>query len=98
MSTDLNPKQRRAARRVRQALSYVGEPERRVILVALKEWFEAAMAPMLADLEWRIAKEDALALAMEERLGHEPQDGEEITPSDEQRAEQILEMYPRIDT
>ena len=91
MSTNLNPEQRKAVRRVRQALAYVGEPERRVILAALKELFDAAMAPMRADVEQRNATVSALTLALEERLGHEPSDDELITPEDEQRAEQILD-------
>ncbi len=52
MSTnDLTPKQRAAVRRMRQALALVPEPERRMILAALKEFWQAAMAPMLADVE-----------------------------------------------
>jgi hypothetical protein len=98
MSTSLTPKQRKAVKRVRQALSYVSEPERSLLVAALKEFFAAATAPVLADLEWRIAKEDAMELALEERLGHAPEEGEPITPLDEKRAQEILEMYPRVDT
>ena len=112
MPTDnLTPEQRKAVRRVRQALKLVPEPERRVIMAALKElWqvtaplfadieaFQTAMAPVLAHIEHRIAKEYAVRLALEERLGHEPEDGETITAADEQRAEVIVKMYPPCDT
>jgi hypothetical protein len=98
MSINLTPKHRAVVRRARLALSLLGEPERRFFIAAMKELWEMTTAPVLADIEWRIAKEVALALALEERLGHEPSDGEAITPSDEKRAEEILEMYPAVDT
>jgi hypothetical protein len=88
-------KQRELVRRMRKALSPLPEPERRELVIAMREMWHEAMAPVLADLEQRIAKEHAIALALGERLGHEPEDGETITATDEQRAEEILAMYPR---
>jgi hypothetical protein len=101
---NFTPEQRKAVRRLLQALALVAKPERRVIIVALKEvWqitiapfladfqqWQIAMAPVLADIERRMAKEDAVRLALEERLGHEPEEGETITYQDELRAKQIF--------
>ena len=39
-----------------------------------------------------------MSLAINERLGHEPEDDEQITPSDQIRAAEIIAMYPRGDT
>jgi hypothetical protein len=38
----------------------------------------------------QIAKENALWLAVEERIGREPEDGTPITPADDFRAQEIL--------
>jgi hypothetical protein len=76
----------------------LAEPERRVFITALKEFLQVAMEPMRAGIERQEAEVWAISLAQEERLGHEPSGDEVITTLDEQRAEQILEMYPRTDT
>ena len=86
----LNPQQRELARRMRRALAPLPEPVRREAVIAMREMWHKATVPILADLERRTAKEHAVALALEERLGHEPEDGEPITDADEQRAEQIF--------
>lgn len=95
MSTDLTPKQRKAVRVMRQAMDLLPEPEQTLIRTALKELWQAVLAPMY---EQHNAKVSAMSLAIQERLGHEPQDDELITPSDQHRAQEILEMYPRADT
>lgn len=100
-----SPEHRALARRARRLLAMLPDPERRVLIATLKEMTQMAMAPLLADIQAlqklieRLTAEDhAVRLALEERLGREPEDGETITAADEQRAEQILEMYPRGDT
>jgi hypothetical protein len=71
------------------------EPERRVLMAAMRELWQLARGPMFAEQERREAKLAALCLAIEERLGHEPTGDEVITTLDERRAEEILAMYPR---
>jgi hypothetical protein len=56
---------------------------------------QQALEAVQADINRRTAKEHAIALALQERLGHPPEDGETITAADVQRAEEILAMYPR---
>jgi hypothetical protein len=56
---------------------------------------QQALEAVQADINQRTAKQHAIELAMEERLGHPPEDGEVITAADVQRAEELLAMYPR---
>jgi hypothetical protein len=101
MSTsNLTPEQRAAIKRMRKVLAHLlPEPERRLLVGALKEFIEeVALVPMRAEMERRNAEAYAISLAVEERIGHEPSGDELITPLDEKRAEEILEMYPRGDT
>jgi hypothetical protein len=98
VSINLTPKQRAVIKRTRKAIALLPEPERSILVAALKEFFQMALATMLADIERKYAELSAISLALEERLGHEPFDGEVITPSDERRAQEILEMYPKVDT
>ena len=95
LTRNLNPVQRQAVRRMRQALALLPEPERRMILDALREFWQTAAGPLLACLERHTALEFALALAQEERLGHEPEEGEPVTPLDDVRAQEILALYPK---
>jgi hypothetical protein len=103
MSTNnLLAEQRVLRRRARRLLAMLPDPERRVLVATLREMTQLTMAPLLADIqklqiaiEHLTAEDDAVRLALEERLGHEPEDGEPITPLDEWRAQEILAMYPK---
>jgi hypothetical protein len=87
----LNPDQRELARRMRKALAPLREPERRQLLIAMRQMWNEAVTPVLAELERRMAKESALSLAIEERIGHEPEGDEVIiTDQDELRAKEIV--------
>jgi hypothetical protein len=86
----LNPDQRELARRMRKALAPLPEPERRQLVIAMRQMWNEAMAPVLAELELRTVQACALSLAIEERIGHEPEDDEVITDQDELRAKEIV--------
>jgi hypothetical protein len=55
---------------------------------------QQALEAVKADINQRTAKQHAIELAMAERLGHPPEDGETITAADVKRAEEILALYP----
>jgi hypothetical protein len=102
LSTNLTPEQRVLRRRARRLLAMLPDPERRALIAILREMTQLTMAPLLADIqklqiaiEHLTAEDDAVRLALEERLGHEPDDGEEIQLSDELRAAEILRLYPK---
>jgi hypothetical protein len=94
----LDSQQRELVRRMRKALAPLPEPARRELVTLMREMWQKVTSPLLVDLERRRVYEEAVALALEERLGHEPEEGEPITHADELRAEQILaDCWGRFD-
>ena len=95
MPTEPQPQQREAVRRMRKALAQIPEPERRMILAALQELWQDGGGLRCSLTSNATALEYALLLAQEERLGHQPEEGEPVQPSDESRALEILALYPK---
>jgi hypothetical protein len=97
MSTDnLTPKQRAAVKQMRKILALLlPQPERRLFVAALREFVDVMLAPMRACIERQEAELWAISLAVEERLGREPSDDEALTLWDQERAKEILAMYPK---
>jgi hypothetical protein len=70
--------------------------KQRAEIRALRDQNRALMANLelsIARTETAMVREDALRLAITERLGREARDGDAITDRDEERAEQIMRFW-----
>jgi hypothetical protein len=71
-------------------------PEERAEVIRLRAQNRAMMASLersIASLENSGVRQEALWLAVGERLGRPAQDGDAITDRDEERAEQIMQFW-----
>jgi hypothetical protein len=69
------------------------DPEQRAALLALRvrlQPFREGLRQLGEQLETAIIGEEAVELAVSERLGRPAKDGDVITPADDFRAEQIV--------
>jgi hypothetical protein len=69
------------------------DPQQRAALMALRarlQPFRENLRQLGEQLETAIVHEEAIALAIEERIGREPKDGEPSLPADDERAEEIV--------
>jgi hypothetical protein len=70
--------------------------KQRAEIRALRDQNRALMANLelsIAQAETAMVREDALRLAITERLGREARDGDAITDRDEERTEQIMRFW-----